>query len=133
MVRFTRSAPVDESGLYDSIDQVVRIIDDPTVTRETVIADMKTGVYLGQWINEFGSIIYLWDAFDCNIAIWISPEQFNKIVQFLRQNPQRHNEIRIQLEQLRRRDIAIPDSPPGSQFRTPYMKLFLSDVYKNLP
>lgn len=133
MVRFVRDYTVEENVQHDNIDEVVRIVNDPLVTRERVKADLKTGICLSRWVLEFGTMIFQWDAFGVDISKVVSFEQFDDMIRLLREHPAKQDQIRKKLELLRRRDVDVPLPTPGGDFKTPYWPLFQTDAYKNLP
>ncbi|RUS17051.1 hypothetical protein BC937DRAFT_90486 [Endogone sp. FLAS-F59071] len=132
MAHFTMDYVVKEEPPYDSIDEVVKIIGDTQVTRQTVEADVQTAKYLSQWISVFGTIIYAWSGFDQHITNRVSVDDFNKMIHYFQQNPEKHAEIRDKLERLRRHDVKMPDTAPGGNISIHYIKLFTSDAYKQL-
>lgn len=133
MARFTREFVVDKESTFDSIDVVVRIVDNPEVTRQTVEADVDTAKYLSRWVKEFGPIIYTWCDFNERIAQRVSHDKFDDMVRYLQQNPEKQAQIRKNLEELRRSDISMPRTPPGSEVNTRYLKLLMSESYRQLP
>lgn len=133
MVRFVRDYTINENVQRDNIDEVVRIVDDPLVTRERVMADLKTGICLSRWVLEFGTMIFQWDAFGVDISNFVSFEQFDDMIRLLHEHPAKHDQIKKNLESLRRRNVDVPLPAPGGDFKTPYWPLFQTDAYKKLP
>ena len=58
-----------------------------------------------------------------DVAVKVSKEQFNQIMQYLQEYPQKHDDIRRALVALRPEQLVIPKSE-GGYFKTPYRTLF---------
>lgn len=129
---FVQNAVVgDAPNRQRNIEEVVRIMDNTSITVQSVEQDADTGFYLSRWVNEFGTIIFWWDSFNMDIAQLLPRVKFETLMTIFRQDPQKHQATLESLEQLRPSHSDIQRLLPGGHYRTSYMKFFVTDVYRN--
>lgn len=106
-------------------------MDDPSVTVESVEQDANTGVYLSRWVEEFGSMIYMWSSFNLDIAQFLPRSKFETLMTIFHQDPQKYQATLESIQRLRPQNFDIQHIRPGNEIREYYMKFFITDVYKN--
>ncbi|RUS20610.1 hypothetical protein BC937DRAFT_94815 [Endogone sp. FLAS-F59071] len=104
-------------------EQRITLDNGQPVTLDIVRRDVDIGEYLARWVTEFGRTIYFWEGFGMDIEQQIPRDQFNRILLFLQNHPQKRDDVRRALEALRPEHLVIPRAI-GGNFKTPYRTLF---------
>lgn len=63
-----------------NVEEVVRIVNNPSVTIEKVEQDVNLGLYLSRWIEEFGSTILFWGGLDIQISQRLPRDEFEVLM-----------------------------------------------------
>lgn len=106
-------------------------MDDPSFTVESVEHDTNTGVYLSRWVEEFGTMIYMWSSFDMNITQVLPHSKFETLMTILHQDPQKHQATLEGIRNLKPQHFDVQQIRPGNTIRAQYMKFLTADVYRN--
>lgn len=129
MAGFVKNATLQ--GVHDekkNVEEVARLVN---VSIETVEADVKIGIYINRWVEEFGSTIYFWGGLDIDIGERITREHFEKLMTLFHQDPAKYHNTIEGIKQLRPQNLEIPRPLPGGDFKTPYFNFFTETVYIN--
>ena len=105
-------------------EQRITLENGQPVTLDTVQRDVGTGEYLSRWVTEFGRTIYFWDGFNIDIEQQIPRDQFDRIILYLQDHPQKRDDVREALNALRPDQLVIPKGT-GGNLKTPYGTLFV--------
>lgn len=114
-----------------NVEEVVRIMDDPSITVESVEQDTDTGVYLSRWVEEFGTLIYMWSSFDMDIAQFLPRSKFETLMTIFHQDSQKRQAALAGIRQLQPQQFDVQQIRPGNTIRAHYMKFLTTDVYRN--
>lgn len=129
MAGFVKNAILQ--GVHDekkNVEEVARLVN---VSTQTVEADVKTGIYINRWVEEFGSTIYFWSGLDVDIEQRITREHFERLMVLFRQDQVKYHSTIEGIKQLRPQNLEIPRPLPGGDFKTPYFSFFTETVYIN--
>lgn len=132
VAHLVKNETVSSEQQHDRIEQIVATLrekqvtldDGQPVTFDKVQRDVDVGEYLARWVTEFGRVIYFWGGFNIDIDQEVPRDQFDRILLYLRDYPQKRDGVRSALKALWPEHLVVPSSV-GGRFRTPYRTLFV--------